>query len=161
MKPINNEIEAISRDGVFASVLNGFIGYATGMNRELWRDMTASRLKIIMPDDFTTNEGQNTALFIYMVANLTQNVDIEAEVLNRLRPYKGLHDALAKIDYSGFDLSNENVMMTVIDLMGKTAFGAGVKSLKAGFDELDAIAIEYGVKNYTEEEIGEAVRGAE
>lgn len=161
MKPVNNELEAISRDGIFAAVLNGLISYATGKDYALWRDLTATRLRIIMPDDITTNQGQHTAIFIFLVANITQNVEIEAEVLNMLRPYKGLYDAAMEIDYSHFDLSNETVMLTITDILAKSAFASGLKSLKAGFDEIDAIAIEYGVKNQTEEQISKTVRGAE
>lgn len=157
----NNDIEVISRDGMFATALNGFISYATGTDKELWRDLTATRLRIIMPVDIATQEGQNTALFIFLVANLTGNHEIESEVLNRVRGYQGIHDGLLKIDYSHFDLSNEETMVNVIDVLAKVAFSAGVQSLKAGFDEIDAIAIEYGVKNHTEEQISEMVGGAE
>lgn len=153
--------EVISRDGMFAAALNGFISYATGTDKELWRDLTATRLKIIMPDDLATNQGQHTALFIFLVANVTKNVEIESEILNLLRPYKGLYDEVIKIDYSGFDLSNEMVKQSIIEMLAKSALESGVKSLKAGFDEIDAIAIEYGVKNHTEEQISEMVGGAE
>lgn len=155
----NENTKVISRDGMFAAALNGFVSYATGTDQELWRNLTATRLKIIMPDDLATNQGQCTAIFVYMVANITHNYEIEAHVLNLLRPYKGLHDEVLKIDYSRFDLSNETTMVCIIDVLAKAAFAAGVQSLKAGFDEIDIVAAEFGIYGSGEDAIKEALHG--
>jgi hypothetical protein len=155
MKP-NNDVTVISRDGMFAAALNGFIGYIFGDDKQLWREMVAMRLHMIKPQSITTDQEISAGMFVYFVANITHNIEIEAEMLNMFNSKPEAKEQLECIDYSSYE-HNEEFAKSITPILISCILNAGVKSLKDGFDEVDHIALEFGMSEMDETAIREAI----
>lgn len=153
-----NNVTVISRDGMFAAALNGFIGYAFGDDKHLWREMVAMRLHMIKPNSVKSDQEIGAGMFVYFVANLTQNIEIESEILNLFSAMPDIKEQLARIDYSPYKM-DEEFAKSLMPIFVSCALNAGVKSLKDGFDEIDHIAIEFGMQDMDEDEIKKALHG--
>jgi hypothetical protein len=154
-----NNITVISRDAVYASALNGFIGYIFGDDKQLWRDMVAMRLHMIKPNSVTTDQESSAGMFIYFVANITQNIEIEAEMLNLFSAKPEVKKQLARIDYSSYS-HNEEFAKSITPILVSCLLNAGVQDLKGAFEEIDHIALEFGISEMDEGQIAEAVNNA-
>lgn len=152
----NNNVTVISKDGMYASALNGFIGYIFGDDKQLWREMVAMRLHMIKPQSIKTDQEVWAGMFVYFVANITHNIEIEAEMLNLLSAKPELKEQLERIDYSSYE-HNEEFAKSITPILLSCILNAGVKSLKGGFDEVDHIALEFGISEMDEVQIAKAV----
>jgi len=94
----NNEIEVISRDAVLLSAINGLSGYMFGNDKELWQDLTAMRLSIIIPDSIENDQDGWIALYVFIIANITENIEIEAKILELFRSNEESRNNLFKIN---------------------------------------------------------------
>lgn len=154
------DVTVISHHAMYAATLNGLIGYFAGDDKELWRDMVAMRLRIIKPNSVETDQEVWAAMFVYMTANLTRNIEIEGEVLSMLHSKPKLKYQLERIDYSQFEL-DDDLMKKITPMLVQCILGAGVTDLKAAFAEVDAIALEFGIDGMDEAGVKEALHGAD
>jgi hypothetical protein len=155
----NNNVTVISKNGMYAAALNGFIGYIFGDDKQLWREMVAMRLHMIKPQSITTDQEAYAGMFIYFVANITQNIEIEAEMLNLFNAKQELKEQVQRIDYSNYE-HNEEFAKSITPILISCLVNAGVENLKDGFDEVDHIALEFGISGMDEVSIYKAVNNA-
>lgn len=153
-----NDVTVISKDGMFAASLNGFIGYIFGDDKQLWREMVAMRLHMIKPKSVSTDQEAWAGMFVYFVANTTQNIEIESEMLNLFSAKPELKEQLSRIDYSTHE-HNEEFAKAITPILVSCLVNSGVKNLKDGFEEVDHIALEFGMQDMDEAGIKEALHG--
>ncbi|MDP2077326.1 MAG: hypothetical protein Q8J85_04720 [Sulfuricurvum sp.] len=153
-----NNITVISRDGMFASALNGFIGYIFGDDKQLWREMVAMRLHMIKPQSTKTDQEINAGMFVYFVANITHNIEIEAEMLNLFSAKPELKEQLSRVDYSPYNMDDE-LARSITPMLVSCLLNAGVKDLEGAFGEIDHIALEFGITEMDEVGVKEALHG--
>lgn len=151
-----NNITVISKNGMYASALNGFIGYIFGDDKQLWREMVAMRLHMIKPQNITTDQETSAGMFVYIIANITQNIDIESEMLNLFSVKPEVKEQLARIDYSGFE-HNDEFARSITPILVSCLLSAGVQDLEGAFEEIDHIALEFGISEMDEVQVSKAV----
>jgi len=154
----DNNVTVISKDGMFAATVNGFIGYIFGDDKQLWREMVSMRLHMIKPQSITTDQEVSAGMFIYFIANITQNIEIEAEILNLFSAKPEVKEQLARIDYSSHS-HNEEFAKSITPILVSCLLNAGVKDLKGAFEEIDHIALEFGISEMDEVGVKEAIHG--
>lgn len=159
MKP-NNNVTVISKNGMYAAALNGFIGYIFGDDKQLWREMVAMRLHMIKPQSIKTDQEINAGMFVYFVANITHNIEIEAEILNMFSVKPELKEQLQRIDYSAYSMDDE-FAKSITPILVSCLLNAGVQDLKGAFDEIDHVALEFGISEMDEVGIKEALCNTE
>lgn len=154
----NNDIEILSRDAVFVSALNGLSGYMFGDNKELWRELTAMRLSMIIPDSIETDQDGWIALYVFIIANITDNIEIESKIMELFRSDEEKKRYFLKIDYSKVK-DYDNFMDEITPMLINCLHGAGVENIKKGFEELDLIGLEHGLNNIDEVGLREVCNG--
>ncbi|MCX6074907.1 MAG: hypothetical protein NTY39_11340 [Campylobacterales bacterium] len=152
----NNEIEVISRDAVLLSAINGLSGYMFGNDKELWQKLTAMRLSIIIPDSIENDQDGWVALYAFIIANITENIEIEAKILELFQSDEMSRNNLLKINYSSVK-HTDNFMEEITPILVNCLHGAGVENVRKAFEELDLIGLEHGVNGLDEVKIREAV----
>lgn len=151
--------EVISRNAIFAASINGLISYQTGTEKEFWRGLTADRLAILMPTKADSLEEKSTALFIQVIASMTDNIDLEAQALNLLDGAdKEKAIEIAKMGFANID--EEKLLHEITPFLSALMLAAGVRNIGAAFKELDGIAHGYGLANSSEIEMKKIVEGS-
>ncbi len=158
METTTNQSEKhfLSRDAIFASAINGLIGFFHGDNKPLWKKLTKFRLEVLMPETINCNEDFQRLLFIVTIAQVVGIMEVEAEAFQKMRSC--LNDEVfqktIKVNYGAFDHSTENIEF-IVDIVVKLAFYAGWRNARASFDELDALNAELQVDDMDLSEVFE------
>lgn len=154
----NNDIEILSRDAVFVSAVNGLSSYIFGDDKELWRELTAMRLLMIIPDSIETDQDGFTAIYAFIIANITDNIEIESKIMGLFGSDEEKKRYFLKIDYSKVK-HYDNFMDEITPILINCLHGAGVENIKKGFEELDLIGLEHGLNNMDEVGLREVCNG--
>jgi hypothetical protein len=153
----NNNLEVISRDAVFASVLTGVTSYVCGTNKAMWQEMTDFRIRMLLPKDVLSEENRATATFLFLASLHTENLEVMADIF---KLFSGCDDVLPSLVIlaNGRPMQendSEEIQKLHMEQLASMLHLAGVKSIKKGYEELDAISLEYGVDGMDEAAIQE------
>jgi len=153
----NNNLEVISRDAVFASVLTGVTSYVCGTNKTMWQEMTDFRIRMLLPKDVISDEDKATATFLFYASLHTENLEVMADIFKLFAGYDDVLPSLtiiAKCRPMSED-DSEEIQKLHIEQLASMLHLAGVKDLKKAYEELDAISLEYGMDGMDEAAIQE------
>jgi hypothetical protein len=153
----NNNLEVISRDAVFASVLAGVTSYVCGTNKTMWQKMTDFRIRMLLPKDVISDEDKATATFLFFASLHTENLEVMADIF---KLFSGHNDVLPSLTIIAKgrpmrETDSEEIKNLYIEQLVSMLHLAGAKDLKKAYEELDAIALEHGVSGMGEAEIKE------
>ena len=160
METIENQSEEelfyLSKDAMFASAINGLIGFFHGDNKALWKKLTTLRLEILMPDIINDIEDFQRLLLILTIAQVVGSMEVEAEVLQKIRGCLNEEEfqLTNKIDFGKLDLTDENIEF-IVERVATLAFYAGWSNVRAAFAEIDALNEELQIDNMDLSEIFE------
>lgn len=158
----NNNLEVISRDAIFASVLTGVTSYVTGTNKAMWQEMTDFRIRMLLPKDVTSDEDSATATFLFLASLHTENLEAMADIF---KLFAGRNDVIPYLTtiVKGRPMrenDSDEIQKLHIEQLAMMLPLAGVKNLKKAYEELDAIGLEYGISDIDEVSIAKAVNNA-
>ena len=162
MNPNNNFVEVISRDAVLASVLTGITSYVFGTNKTMWQEMTDFRIRMLLPKDVLSEESRATAAFLFLASLHTENLEVMADIF---KLFSGCDDVLPSLVIlaNGRPMQeddSEEIQKLHMDQLSLMLHYSGVKSIKKGYEELDAIGLEHGTNGLDEVGIAKAVNNA-
>lgn len=131
----------VSRDAMFASTINHFIGSIVSDSkeeRELFTKILEFSLSVLIPQQVKTDKEKAQATYIAIMAKATGIMELEAKMLTLLKPVTDTESfkLLADLDYSTLE-KNEEYAEIVAQTVMPFVQVAGVDNLEKGFNEID------------------------
>lgn len=139
----------VTRDAIFASTINHLIAIYIGFEEEKTPVLRALdfALTILMPKTTNTENDRMQAMYVMLVARMTDKMELEAQALQLLIPAKKntdeekLLNLLVKMDFSQ-ETKDESALKSVAPLLLTLMQCAGVKDIETAFTEMDCLAME-------------------
>lgn len=155
----SDQMEVISRDAMFAAVLTGVSSYVYGTNKPLWQSMTEMRIRFLIPESINDDQDSAVAVFLLIASKHIQCFELVSEIFNKLSVRGADMEAISKIA-KGIPMQENDspeIQNLHIEQMSAMLHFAGVTNLKKGYEELDALSLEYGLNDLNEDEISAKV----
>ncbi len=135
----------VTRDAILTSTLNHLVAICMGNEIEetrAYKGMTIA-LEALRPKSVETEEGKYTAHLVVILSKVINNMELESDMLELLRPVtdEALFDALALSDYS-MHRKDEQYLYIMGKLLLPVMIKAGLQDLETSFAELDSLMTE-------------------
>ena len=116
----------LPEDTMFTLALNGLNKYLNNNEKELSQQYTKQLLNMLMPGTVQNDQRSAKIMFILLVAQVLQLMEVEAESLQKMRDCsdEDCFKIACKMDYGSYKHTTDNINI-IMNTAAKFAFDAG------------------------------------